>query len=66
MPEFRRKGLAKLLLKATEEWTAQDRLTIIALHVLEPNHAARALYESSGYPIAVTHKESYFYEKRLD
>jgi RimJ/RimL family protein N-acetyltransferase len=55
-----------LLLKATEEWTAQENLALIALHVLEQNHAARALYETSGYTLAATHKESYFYEKHLD
>ncbi|MFX1510203.1 MAG: GNAT family N-acetyltransferase [Promethearchaeota archaeon] len=65
-PEFRHKGLAKLLLKATEEWTAQEHLTLIALHVLEQNRAARALYESCEYTLVATHKESYFYEKRLD
>jgi GNAT superfamily N-acetyltransferase len=65
LPKFRRKGLASLLLKTTEDWTISEGLKLIGLHVLERNGAARALYESCGYTLATTHNESYFYEKTL-
>jgi len=65
LPRFRQKGLATMLLKTTEDWTTSEGLHLIGLHVLERNTAARALYESRGYTLVATHKESYFYEKAL-
>ncbi|MFW9934903.1 MAG: GNAT family N-acetyltransferase [Candidatus Thorarchaeota archaeon] len=65
LPKFRRQGLAKLLLETIENWTHEEGLHVIALHVLDDNQAARALYESCGYTLVETHKESCFYEKAL-
>ena len=63
IPESRRKGLAKNLLEIAEAWVKDEGLGLIALHVLERNTPARALYESCGYTLAAAHNESYFYEK---
>jgi GNAT superfamily N-acetyltransferase len=65
VPARRRMGLAKLFLTRAEAWAKHEGLTLIALHVLERNTSARALYESCGYILAASHNESYFYEKRL-
>ncbi|MDO8123834.1 MAG: GNAT family N-acetyltransferase [Candidatus Hermodarchaeota archaeon] len=62
---FRRQGLAKLLLEKIEEWTRSEGLKLIGLHVIESNKAARILYDSCGYKLAATHKESCFYEKSM-
>ncbi|MFW9830980.1 MAG: GNAT family N-acetyltransferase [Candidatus Thorarchaeota archaeon] len=66
IPKFRRQGLARLFLEKTDEWTKEEGLHLIGLHVLERNVKARALYESSGYSLAARHNESCFYEKRLN
>jgi ribosomal protein S18 acetylase RimI-like enzyme len=63
IPTFRRQKIATALLKVAERWTQKESLSLIGLHVLERNRAARALYESCGYRLAATHNESYFYEK---
>jgi ribosomal protein S18 acetylase RimI-like enzyme len=68
-PEFRRKGVAKLLVQRTEQHAARQGMTGIRLYTSELQTGARALYESLGYtvrgtgnygPIAV-----YEYEKTL-
>jgi hypothetical protein len=48
-----------------EEWTIEQKLNLIALHVLDDNAFARNLYESLGYNLIVTHNESCFYEKKV-
>jgi len=63
IPKYRRRGLANQLLEKAEAWTKEQGLNLIALHVLERNTLARALYESCGYTLASSHNESYFYEK---
>lgn len=63
IPEFRRMGLARLLHDKAEEWTRQQGLTSIGLHVLDHNKIARDLYESLGYKLVGTYNESCFYEK---
>jgi GNAT superfamily N-acetyltransferase len=65
LPKFRRQGLGKVLLQKTDQWTKEEGLKTIALHVIEWNQGARALYESCGYLLVVKHNESCFYEKRL-
>ena len=65
IPEFRRKGLARQLHATAEEWTKQQGLNSIGLHVLDHNKAARNLYTSLGYKLVGTHNESYFYEKKI-
>lgn len=65
IPEQRRRGLARLLLRRTEDWAKERRIGSIALHVVEWNEPARHLYESEDYILVATHNESCFYEKRL-
>jgi ribosomal protein S18 acetylase RimI-like enzyme len=65
LPACRRMGLAKLLLAKAEAWAKIEGLTLIALHVLERNASASALYKSCSYTLVASHNESYFYEKRL-
>ena len=65
IPEFRKQGLARLLMIKAEEWTVEQNLNSIALHVLDDNSFARNLYESLGYELVATHNESCFYEKKL-
>ena len=48
-PAFRRRGIARELLRLAEESAYQARATYIWLHVDENNAAAIALYLSCGY-----------------
>lgn len=48
-PEFRRRGFAGELIEAARRETARRRRPYIALHVLESNAPARALYAAAGY-----------------
>ena len=48
-----------------EEWTKEQKLNSIGLHVIEWNKIARRLYEKHGYKLVETHNESCFYEKIL-
>ncbi|HEX8812050.1 MAG TPA: N-acetyltransferase [Terracidiphilus sp.] len=48
-PSFRRRGIARELLRLAEESACQARATYIWLHVDENNVAAIALYLSGGY-----------------
>ncbi|MFX1504093.1 MAG: GNAT family N-acetyltransferase [Promethearchaeota archaeon] len=63
--EYRGIGLARQLLFKAEEWSVSHGLNSIALHVIDSNQIARHLYESLGYKLVETHKESCFYEKML-
>ena len=65
LPEFRSKGLAKMLMEKTEEWTKMLGYRIIALHVIDNNIAARKLYEKFDFKLVHTHNESCFYEKQI-
>ncbi|NPD87718.1 MAG: GNAT family N-acetyltransferase [Asgard group archaeon] len=65
IPEFRKQGLARLLMIRAEEWAVDQNLNSIALHVLNDNTFARNLYESLGYELVVTHNTSCFYEKKV-
>ena len=60
---FRKQGLARILMMKAEEWAFEQKLDLIALHVLDDNIYARSLYESLGYKLIHTHNESCFYEK---
>lgn len=48
---FRRKGYGEQAMRAAEEHTKALGSDTIALHVFGHNHAARALYEKTGYEI---------------
>ncbi|MDA0676913.1 MAG: GNAT family N-acetyltransferase [Chloroflexi bacterium] len=68
-PEFRRKGVAKLLVQRTEQYAAKQGMTGIRLFTSELQPGARALYESLGYTVRGTGKYGpitvYEYEKSL-
>jgi ribosomal protein S18 acetylase RimI-like enzyme len=63
--EYRGMGLANRLLIKAEEWTINQGLNSIALHVINRNKAARHIYEKQGYKLVATHNESCFYEKKV-
>jgi ribosomal protein S18 acetylase RimI-like enzyme len=65
VPEFRGRGIGRMLLQEAENWTKKEGLDTIALHVIEWNTAARNLYEAQGYELVSTHNESCFYEKKI-
>ena len=48
-PSFRRKGLARQILSAIEEYSKAHAITLLSLEVRESNAAARALYSSCGW-----------------
>lgn len=49
VPEFRRRGLGRLLLSQAEDWSRQQGYTHLGLHVYGVNHGAIRLYETSGF-----------------
>jgi [ribosomal protein S18]-alanine N-acetyltransferase len=49
LPFFRRKGVARQLLRRMEESAREVNAPAIELHVAERNGEARALYESAGF-----------------
>jgi len=65
LPEYRNKGLAKMLMEKAEEWTKMQDCRVIALHVIDDNVTARNLYEMFNYKLVATHNESCFYEKNI-
>jgi ribosomal protein S18 acetylase RimI-like enzyme len=48
---FQRRGYATLALRALEEQVKALNINEIELHVFGHNHAARSLYEKSGYEV---------------
>ena len=68
-PQFRRKGVAKLLVQRTEQYAAKQGMTGIRLYTSELQPGARALYESLGYTVRGTGNFGpvtvYEYEKSL-
>lgn len=63
--KYRGMGLANQLLMKAEDWTLNQGLNLIALHVIDRNKVARHIYEKQGYKLVATHKESCFYEKKV-
>jgi GNAT superfamily N-acetyltransferase len=51
-PEARRCGAARAIMDAVEDWARTRGATRMELEVTETSHAARALYESTGYEVA--------------
>jgi [ribosomal protein S18]-alanine N-acetyltransferase len=48
-PQYRRKGIASMLLKALDEYAQKNDLSFITLEVRQSNEAAINLYESFNY-----------------
>ena len=58
-PDFRRQGLAKMLLLALDEFSKDNGIAFLSLEVRESNLAARALYASCGWVDAGVRKSFY-------
>ena len=58
-PEFRRQGLAKMLLMALDGYSRENGIAFLSLEVRESNVAARALYASCGWIDAGVRKNFY-------
>ncbi|MBO7303291.1 MAG: ribosomal protein S18-alanine N-acetyltransferase [Clostridia bacterium] len=63
-PDYRRRGLARALLSALDEYSLENGIVYLSLEVREKNCAARSLYESSGWQNAGVRKN--FYVKPTD
>lgn len=64
LPEYRRKGYAKLLLEHLISYGKEHQLTFLTLEVRESNEGARALYQKMGF-LEVGRRKKY-YERRED
>ena len=65
---YRRKGLAKLLLKKAEEIALDLGCCKLTLEVLERNHVAQSTYKAfgfSGYELNPQMGKALFWEKKL-
>jgi len=58
---FRRRGIAKALLKAAKAFAKDNKLAFLSLEVRESNFPAIALYEGEGFRLAG--KRPAYYEK---
>ena len=58
-PDFRRKGVAKLLLSALIDELSQKEIAFISLEVRESNLAAQALYASFDFKVEGCRKDYY-------
>ena len=63
-PDYRRRGLARALLSALDEYSLENGVITLSLEVREKNAAARSLYESSGWQSVGLRKN--FYVKPTD
>ena len=64
LPEYRRKGYAKLLLEHLISFGKEHSLSFLTLEVRESNEGARALYQKMGF-LEVGRRKKY-YERRED
>ncbi len=64
LPEYRRKGYAKLLLEHLIAYGKENNLSFLTLEVRESNEGARALYQSMGFVQVGIRKK--YYERRED
>jgi GNAT superfamily N-acetyltransferase len=63
LPQHRRKGVARALLQAAEDYARQQGCCRVTLEVLESNSGARELYRSFGFDDSTI---SHFLVKPLD
>ena len=59
-PEYRRRGLATLLLRELSRQLLRRGVTVLALEVRSSNAEALALYEKLGFTLAGVRKNYYF------
>jgi ribosomal protein S18 acetylase RimI-like enzyme len=60
-PDYRRKGIAVLLMKRAMAQARKDRVRSIELHAVEDDIPAKKLYEKLGFE--VKHKEVHYRKK---
>ncbi len=68
IPQFRGKGISKVLMQAVEEFARSIGCVKLTLEVLEGNHIAQALYLKVGfqaYELDPTVGRALFWEKKL-
>jgi len=58
-PQYRRRGIARALLRGFRDYAVSRRLAFLTLEVRAGNAAAVALYESEGYRLAGRRKNYY-------
>ena len=58
-PEFRRQGLARMLLDAIDEYSYENGIAFLSLEVRDSNTAARTLYASCSWREAGARKNFY-------
>ena len=63
-PDYRRRGFAKLIMDAIDNFSSKNGIVYLSLEVREKNMAARSLYNSCGWSEAGVRKN--FYSKPLD
>ena len=63
-PDYRRRGFAKLIMDAIDDFSSKNGIVYLSLEVREKNMAARLLYNSCGWSEAGVRKN--FYSKPLD
>jgi RimJ/RimL family protein N-acetyltransferase len=56
---YRRRGVGRALMLAAEDWSRENGVRKIELHVFPHNDAARALYRSLGYEEEGLRREQY-------
>jgi N-acetylglutamate synthase len=56
LPEMRRRGLARWVLRALVDWAVEEGATDAFLQVEERNEAARALYRGAGFRLHHTYR----------
>ena len=64
LPEYRRKGYAKLLLEHLISYGKEHKLTFLTLEVRESNEGARSLYQKMGFVRVGVRKK--YYERTED
>ena len=63
-PDYRRRGLARALLRAVDDYSQKNGIVLLSLEVREQNASARSLYESEGWQNVGARKN--FYVKPTD
>lgn len=54
-PEAERRGVARLLMQAVEQWAGRRGYRHVTLNVFDQNSRAKALYDSLGYEAETVH-----------
>jgi ribosomal-protein-alanine N-acetyltransferase len=61
-PDFRRRGIASVMLKELEEWAKSKKVSAFMLEMREGNTQAQPLYEKHGYQV-ISRRDNYYAPK---